>query len=257
MKKILITGTNGYIGKSLLNNLEGYELTYIDRTVCDLTDGDKLLEFFKGKYFDTVIHCAAVGGSRLNKEDSEVFKDNIRMFENLSFRKEHYGKLIHFGSGAQFVYPLTNYGHSKKIIADMIEGQNNFYNIIIWGLFDENELDTRFIKSNIKRCLNNEKMIIHKDKYMDFFHMKDLIAKIVWYIETDSEKLPNTFECKYEETYRLTHIAEMIALILGKTANVEVLEDGLDCPYASKNNTFDKEHIKFEERLKETIEKLK
>ena len=253
MKKILITGADGYIGKSLSNNLKGYELTCINRKVCDLTDADKVREFFKDKYFDVVIHSAAVGGSRLQRDSRSVFKSNIRMFENIAFRKEHYGKLIHFGSGAQKNYPLTAYGLSKKIIAKMIEETTDFYNIIIYGLFDENELDTRFIKSNVKRCINNEKMIIHKDRYMDFFHMKDLINKVIEYIETD---MPKTFECKYEETYRLTHIAEMIALILGSTANVEVLKDGLDKPYVSESK-ISYTSAKFEDRLKETIEKLK
>lgn len=267
MMKILITGTDGYIGKSILNSLtdwkwviykpeNSYDITYINRKVCDLVDSDQVRTFFEGKYFDVVIHCAAVGGSRLFKESRKIFKSNIRMFENLLSQKDNYGKLIHFGSGAQFVDPLTDYGQSKKIIADTIESQDNFYNLIIWGLFDENELDTRFIKSNIKRCLNNEKMVIHKDKYMDFFHMTDLVNIIVKYIETDSEKLLKTFECKYEETYRLTHIAEMISLILGKTAKIEVLEDGLDKPYASDSKTT-YTFAKFEDRLKETIEKLK
>ena len=253
MKKILITGTNGYLGKSLLNNLKSYEVTALNRSVCDLTDADSVRDFLADKYFDVVIHCAVIGGSRLGKEDRKVFKDNLRMFENLSFGKQHYGKLIHFGSGAQFVYPLTNYGHSKKIIADMIEETENFYNLIIWGLFDENELNTRFIKSNVKRCIEDNPMVIHKDKYMDFVHMKDLIKLVEWYVNNDNCK--KSFECKYKETYRLTHIAEMIAMILGKTAKVEVTEDGLDNPYISNSKSFISGN--FEDRLKETIEELK
>jgi|TARA_R110001583_G_scaffold59277_6_gene176405 nucleoside-diphosphate-sugar epimerase len=259
MKKILITGTDGYIGKALCSSLIGYDITCINREVCDLVDGDKVRTFFEGKYFDVVIHCAAVGGSRLTKDNRSIFKSNISMFDNILYNQSHYGRLIHFGSGAQFKKPLDYYGLSKKLIADMIDENTNFYNIIVYGLFDENELDTRFIKSNVKKCMNGESMVIHKDKYMDFFHMKDLITKVISYIESNSEALAKTYECKYKETYRLTHIVEMIALILGKTAKVEVLEDGLDNPYMSNEDTekYTSEGLDFEDRLKETIERIK
>ena len=254
--KILITGIDGYIGNSLLYNLnfiKGGSITGINRKICDLTDSKQVNKFFKDKHFDVVIHCAAVGGSRLKKDDKQVFKSNISMFENLLHKKDHYNKFIHFGSGAQHDYPLSPYGLSKKLIADMINETPNFYNLIIYGVFDENELDTRFIKSNIIRCMNDDPMVIHKDKYMDFFHMKDLVELIKVYINNDN--CDKSIECKYEEVYRLTHIAEMISLILGKICKIKMDEEGLDTPYMSKN----RESFvigSFKNRLKETINKI-
>tara|TARA_Y100001963_G_C6750152_1_gene433761 strand:- start:241 stop:1005 length:765 start_codon:yes stop_codon:yes gene_type:complete len=250
--KILITGTDGYIGKSLCYGLNDYNITGINRKICDLTNSDQVNNFFKDKYFDVVIHCAAAGGSRLKKEDNSIFKNNIKMFENLLHNKDHYKKFIHFGSGAQYNYPLTPYGLSKKLIADMINETPNFYNLIIYGVFDENELDTRFIKANILKCMNDEPMIIHKDKYMDFFHMEDLISLVDTYINNNGNK---SIECKYEEVYRLTHIAEMISLILGKVCKIEMKEKGLDKPYMGEDRT---SFIagSFKDRLKETINKV-
>tara|TARA_Y100000361_G_C11140192_1_gene334571 strand:+ start:400 stop:1170 length:771 start_codon:yes stop_codon:yes gene_type:complete len=250
---ILVTGVNGYIGKSLCNNLlKEYNLTCINRKVCDLTDLKQVNNFFKDKYFDVVIHCAAVGGSRLKKDDDSIFINNMKMFENLFSNKSNYKKFIHFGSGAQYT-PNNPYGLSKKLIANIINKTPNFYNIVIYGLFDENELDTRFIKSNVIRCMNDKPMIIHKDKYMDFFHMEDLINVVKWYINT--HKPNKIFECIYEETYRLTHIAEMIALILGKTSKIELIKEGLDKPYISKNRKH-WHHGNFENQLKKTINVL-
>ena len=46
--KILITGTNGYIGKSLYNALKDkYEVTTITRQDFDLTAIQPMIEFFK------------------------------------------------------------------------------------------------------------------------------------------------------------------------------------------------------------------
>ena len=72
---ILITGADGYIGKSLCNQLTDNNLTCIDRKICDLTDFNQVNDFFNGKYFDVVIHCAASGGSRLEKDnDDEIIR---------------------------------------------------------------------------------------------------------------------------------------------------------------------------------------
>ena len=85
-------------------------------------------------------------------------------------------KLISFGSGAEIGYPSDPYGLSKNIINRIIKEESNFFNIRIYGVFDENELDTRFIKNNIKRYINKQPLEIHENKYMDFFYMKDLIT---------------------------------------------------------------------------------
>ena len=57
--KILITGIDGYIGNSLLYNLnfiKGGSITGINRKICDLTDSKQVNKFFKDKHFDVVIH---------------------------------------------------------------------------------------------------------------------------------------------------------------------------------------------------------
>jgi nucleoside-diphosphate-sugar epimerase len=251
--KVLITGIDGYVGKSLCYGLKDYNITGINRKICDLTDSNQVNSFFKDKHFDVVIHCAASGGSRLRKDSDDIFKNNIKRFENLLYEKDHYNKFIHFGSGAQYDYPLTPYGLSKKLIADMIDKTPNFYNLIIYGVFDENELDTRFIKANILKCMDDQPMVIHKDKYMDFFHMSDLIELVKVYINNNN--CDKSIECKYEEVYRLTHIAEMISIVLGKVCKIKMNEEGLDKPYIGENR---KLFVKgnFKDRLKETINKI-
>jgi nucleoside-diphosphate-sugar epimerase len=97
---------------------------------------------------------------------------------------------------------------SKHIINSMIQNMDDFYTIRIYAIFDENELDTRFIKSNIKRYINKEPMIIHKNKLMDFFYMKDFINVVEHYIESKSS--PKEIDCTYEHTYSLSEISEMI-----------------------------------------------
>jgi GDP-L-fucose synthase len=130
------------------------------------------------------------------------------MFYNLLSNKSNFNKFIHFGSGAELGMPTDPYGLSKNIINRIIEQEPNFYNIRIYGVFDENELDTRFIKSNIKRYINKKPMEIYQNKFMDFFYMEDLISLVKYYI--DNLTPPKISECSYEQKYSLLDIAQMI-----------------------------------------------
>lgn len=189
MVKILITGANGYIGKALCNAFKDkYDVTPITRKDADLTNLKEVERIFKNEYFDVVIHCAAEGGSRLKEDGVSVLDNNLKMYYNLLEHQYNYGKFIHFGSGAQFVKNPTLYGLSKHIIAESMRDKPQFYNIIIYGLFDENELDTRFIKSNIIRYIKGEPILI-QNKKMDFFYMNDLLSLVHHYISDKANNL--------------------------------------------------------------------
>jgi hypothetical protein len=85
----------------------------------------------------------------------------------------------------------------------------NFLNLRIFAVFDENELATRFIKSNITRYINKERMSIHEDKAMDFFYMADLISLINYFL-TKEEWRYNYIDCVYREKLKLTDIVNII-----------------------------------------------
>ena len=199
--RILITGANGYIGKSLYNALKDkYDVTAITRASFDLTSSIAMSEFFESRYpFDVVIHCAVAGGSRLTKDDWNVLDKNLTMYYNLLQHRQYFKRLIHFGSGAETYMPKEPYGYSKKVIAKSILNHENFYNLKIFGVFDENELDTRFIKGNIKRYVNKELLQVHENKLMDFFYMQDLVKVVEYYI-TEKDP-PKEFDCVYKDNY--------------------------------------------------------
>jgi len=209
--RILITGANGYIGKSLYNALKDkYDVTAITRNSFDLTNAVSMSKFFQSRpSFDVVLHCAVAGAANPRDTNWDIADSNLTMYYNLLKFKQYYNKLIHFGSGAETYLPSTPYGYSKKVIAKSILNQDNFYNLKIFGVFDENELDTRFIKANIKRYLNKEPMKIDEVKFMDFFYMEDLISVVKYYI--GEKQPPKEFDCVYNETsYTLFGLACLI-----------------------------------------------
>lgn len=256
--KILITGGNGYIAKSIFNGLQisnpKLNLTTITRQDFDLTNRIATDKWFDGKYFDVVIHTAIKGGSRLKQEDGNDFYQNLQMFYNLYYNKSCFGKFIHFGSGAELGQPNTPYGLSKKIINELIQPELNFYNLRIFAVFDENELDTRFIKGNIKRYLNKEEITIHQDKQMDFFYMGDLVKLVKHYI--DENHLPKVTECRYSQSIKLSDIANLINNLSNHKVPIKILDSAEGKPYTG--NTYkDLPYINLKQGILNTYNRLK
>lgn len=255
MKKVLITGGNGYIAKSISNALEyEYDVTSITRKDFDLTDSFETLKYFSDKYFDVVIHCAVSGGSRLKQETWSDMDSNLKMYYNLLNCKNKFGKLIHFGSGAETNAPESPYGLSKRVISNSMLEQDNFYNIKIFAVFDENELDTRFIKGNIKRYINKESILIHQDKHMDFFYMKDLISLVDHYINNDN--LPKQICCSYADLYKLSEIANIINTLDKHKVDVIIENKGMALPYYGPANVLI-DFIGLKEGIKNVCNKIK
>jgi len=234
--KILITGGNGYIAKSLSKGLwrgnSRPDITLITRKDFDLTDREATDKWFQNKYFDVVIHTAIKGGSRLRPDNGDDFYQNLQMFYNLYYNKHRFNKFIHFGSGAELGHPTDPYGLSKKIINELIQPELGFYNLRIFAVFDENELDTRFIKGNIKRYLNKEEIIIHQDKQMDFFYMEDLVKLVKHYI--NENHLPKTTECCYNKKLKLSDIAHLINDLSDYKVPIKILDPTEGNPYIGR-----------------------
>jgi GDP-L-fucose synthase len=250
---VLITGGNGYIAKSLYKSLDNS--TSITRKDFDLTDRHATNKWFEGKYFDVIIHTAVKGGSRLLVDGGNVFYENIQMFYNLLNNKHCFGKLINFGSGAELGIPNNPYGLSKNIISRIIDSEPHFYNIRIYGVFDENELDTRFIKNNIKRYINREPLKIHQNKIMDFFYMEDLVTLVKHYISEPHP--PKNVDCSYDYNHSLYDIAHIINNLSDYKVDIELTGGVLGHDkYAGEYNPIIKNYIGLEKGIDKTYEKL-
>jgi GDP-L-fucose synthase len=252
--KILITGGNGYIAKSIKYPLSKfYNITSISRKDFDLENLDLLTEWLKDKNFDVIIHTAMKGVSRLKNQNEQDFKANLKMFNNIIMHKNKFKKLIFFGSGAELHMQETYYGKSKKLINEIIEKENNFYNIRIFAVFDENELSTRFIKSNILRYINQQPILLHANKLMDFFYMKDLIKLIKYYIDNDN--LQKQIDCSYKYKKSLIEIADYINTLNNYKVPINLEKDVIVEDYCGTSN-LPIDVIGLEKGIKEVYNKL-
>lgn len=254
--KLLVTGANGHIGKSIVKNLsDKYDsVVGLTRSDIDLLDPCKVKEYFDGKYFDVVIHCAVVGGRRVKKDGWEVLDQNLIMYYNLLNCKSHYGKLIHFGSGAEIYDEESPYGLSKFIIRKSVLNTSNFYNIRIYAVFDENELDNRFIKANILNYIHKKPITVYQNRIMDFFYMKDLIKLVKYYIDNDN--LPKESDCSYETNQNLVQISNMINELSSHKVEIKIEADGFMKEYIGKRVQVPIEFIGLKQGLIETYQNL-
>jgi GDP-L-fucose synthase len=205
-----------------------------------------------------VIHTAVKGGSRLNPlEGPDVVLTNLLMYDNLMRCRDKFDRLIHFGSGAE-EEANTPYGFSKHIINRLMKLDPKSVNVKIYAVFDENELPTRFIKSNILRYINRENLNIHQDKQMDFFYMKDLVSMIEWLINHREEEFPiQEINCSYLEKYTLTQIAEIINSLDDYKVEIQVEDEIKAKAYCGTHPIMSFDLIRLEQGIKETYNKLK
>lgn len=252
--KILITGANGYIGKSLYDILKDkYNVTAVSRKELDVTDLNNVKEYFRDKYFDVIIHCAVKGGLRLEPETSTTLDNNLKMYYNLLECKEHFTKFFYFGSGAE--KQDTFYGLSKKVINESIQNKDNFYNIRIFAVFNENELESKFIKTNIRRYINKENIEIFQNKYMDFFYMEDLILLVNYCITNNN--LPKEINCNYDYSPTLYDVAEIINGLNDYKVNINIKNWDMAPPFNGKFINLGLNFVGLEQGIKNVYNKLK
>lgn len=252
--KILITGSEGYLGRSLARRLsEKHEITSVGRKNFDLSNSLETFNFFNDRFFDVVIHCAVSGGSRLKRDNFTIMDNNIKMYYNLLSCRRNFDKFIHFGSGAEIYHPESPYGLSKKVISKSISESDNFYNLRIFGVFDEDELETRFIKNGIKKYINHYPIDVFENLSMDFFYMEDLISLVDYYIHNNP---PKEIDCVYQKTLSLVQISEIINSLDSYRVSINLLNNEKK-KYSGNFKDLGLNFIGLEEGIKKTYFRLK
>jgi nucleoside-diphosphate-sugar epimerase len=135
--------------------------------------------------------------------------------------------------------------------------QFNFYNIRIFGLFGEGELDSRFIKANLERYKNNQPIQIYQNKMMDFFYIEDLWGVVKYYIDTEFP--PKEIDCCYKESkgIDLLDISNMINNLDHYTVDTIIKNQESGQPYVGQSIELNIDYIGLENGLKLEYEKYK
>lgn len=189
------------------------------------------MEFFESKFFDTIIHCACVGGRRTKSDDHRVFNDNIDIVENV-YKTANFNRFVWFSSGATEL-PNHYYGTAKKYLEMRLKDDPRVNIYKIWGCFGPGEEPHRFFSSGIK----NGHLTIDRDRFFDFVHVDDLIQVV----NTVKERFVPVV---YGQKYKLSELAEMSGIPF-----TIINKNYLDTPYIG-TQTVPLELPPIEERIK-------
>jgi nucleoside-diphosphate-sugar epimerase len=177
------------------------------------------------------------------------------MYYNLLANESRYKKFISIGSGAELFAQQEPYGLSKHVINYSMRNKTNFHNVRIFAVFDENELDSRFIKSSILKYLNDQPIEIHQNKLMDFFYMKDLIKLMEYCIS--AEDLPKEINCSYKNIYHLKDIARIINTMDDNKVPVNVVNKKEGVGYVGTFTNLGIDYIGIEQGIENVFNELK
>ena len=258
MKKILLTGGNGFIGKNIQESFlsEKYEIIAPRSFELNLIDTDNVDNYFKDKFFDVVIHCAAKPGHRNAKDKTNLFYSNLRMFENLERQKDKYSKFINIGSGAIYdvsqnisdieeddllkSIPADEHGFCKYVEHKLIEKLDSFIDLNIFGIFGKYEdWEIRFISNAICKTIFDLPITIRQNRRFSYLFINDLMPILDYFIQNDVEY--KSYNVVPDKNVELLEIAKIIKDISKKDIEIKVSQNGYGLDYTGSNIRLKKE----------------
>lgn len=259
---ILITGSNGFIGRNLtkLFKKDGFEAISTTKKDLDLLNGNNV-EYFLNLYKPLfLINCATVGGRRFDSvDDYSIFYKNLLMVENLLRYNYTFRKMIFFSSGAEYnkdynIYnvkedeypnsvPTNFYALSKYMATQRFKKYNNIINLRIFNCFGEDEGNDRFITNSIKNYINKKPINIWADNYFDFFYINDLYVVIKFLLFQEYNYEYFEYNCVYKEKYKLSNVVKLINNFKDYSVNVNI--DGYGYDYCGSGDKLNKLGIEF------------
>lgn len=256
--KLLITGATGFIGRNLKERLiEKYEIFAPSSQELNLLDEDAVKEYIIRHRFGVVIHAATWNATKNSKKDlTKVFPNNCRMFFNIARCSEYYGKMIYYGSGAEYDrrhwkpkmkegyfdthVPVDDYGFSKYIMAKYTENARNIYDLCIFGVFGKYEdWEIRFISNACCKVLWDLPITIKQNVFFDYLYIDDLVNITEWFIENEPKE--RFYNICTGRAFDFLTLAKKVLAVSGKNLEIKVAKEGLGTEYSGENTRLIKE----------------
>jgi len=255
MINILVTGANGYVGKSLVETLSAnYNVLEIRSAAnysahgniyyANLLDAHHIELFLNANVsIDIIVHTASKMASSETVKDFTLLHENLRMYEHVAqiAKKLQPTKLIHFSSIALYpnqdgkydenaqINPSLNsdalYGLSKfcgENILDFIlkDSETKITHLRISQIFSDDMREDRLYKVMKKELLENNKITVYGngERVSNFIHKDLLLQKVLFFIKNEHEGVFNIGD----KNFSYKEFAEYVRNIFGNQ-NSEIL----------------------------------
>lgn len=252
MKKILLTGGSGFIGRNILESdlAQKYDIVAPYHAQIDWADDKAVQIFFSDKEFDAVIHAAVKPSHRNAPDFLSLYYTNMRMFMNLERMHNRYGKMLVTGSGAiydsqhylpkrnedQYIdnIPSNEHGFCKYTCARIIEKSDNILDLRIFGIFGKYEdYSIRFISNMICKTLFGLPLTIKQNRKFDYLFIDDLMPVIEHFLENEAQF--RSYNVTPDDSVELVEIAYRVRAIIGGDNPIIVSNKGMGTEYSGSN----------------------
>ena len=252
--KILITGGSGFIARNLFEQLNNeYTVLSLNSKELNLLDSSKVFDCIKSNKFDVIIHTATYDAApkHSTKDPSKVLENNLKMFFNIARCKDYFGRMIYFGSGAEYGreywipkmkesyfdehIPSDQYGLSKYIMTKYALSNNNIYNLRLFAVYGKYEdWRYRFISNACCKAVLNLPITVNQNKVFDFLYIDDLIKIVKWFIDNKPQK--KVYNVCTGNVIDFKTLAEKILKISGKHLDIVIKDESHDIEYSGDNS---------------------
>ena len=251
MKKILLTGSTGFIGSELLKNLSNYNKVYITlRKKNNINLNNKniikiyfnsyknLSHKFKKLKIDTVIHCATHYVKNHKFEDMKKFSESNILFGNIileNLKIMRVKKFVNFstvwenfdGKKDNYYNLYSAYKAGFGKIISFYKKRNRdikFLNLVIsdtFGLGDKRKKIVNLLKTNYKKNLITK--IVSKNLYINLLNVKDIVNAIELILKKNYKS--DTYILKNKNDFKIYDIIKEIDKYSQKKLIVKWLSD--------------------------------
>lgn len=251
MRKILFTGGSGFLGRNLVPLLRNeYSVYAPTRAELNLQDDLAVVQYIKKHQFDVVIH-AAIPNIAFNECDRQesLLENSLHLFSVLEKLQPYYGKMLYFGSGAEFdkssdihmvteeelgeTIPQNEYGLAKYIMNLIAEKSEKIYNLRIFGCYGPTDAQFKFMPTVIQACMKQETIHLYQDCYFDFMYVSDIYCVLRYFIENEPEY--HSYNMCTGVRLKLSDICEMIQQKMHTRLDVIFEKEGMNYEYCADN----------------------
>lgn len=234
MKKVIVTGANGQLGRAINQLYAGsteYELVNTDVGELDITNIDRVMEFAREISPYAIINCAAYTAvDACEQEEDLAFRINAIGPRNLSIAATETGaKLMHvstdyvFGGNGQRPYletdpvgPQGAYGRTKLAGENFVrEFSHRHYIVRTAWLYGDGR---NFVKTMLRQSETNDKVRVVKDQVGSPTSAAELAKAIAYLLSTENYGL---FHGTCEGDCSWAQFTEEIFRLAGKSTVVE------------------------------------
>ncbi len=251
MKNILLTGSGGFIGTHIKNQLsEKFNLFTPRSYQLNLLDKDAVKKYVEDNNIEYIIHSASCG-VRISPDATidEVAKPNIEMFKNLSVLTSKDRPMITIGSGAEYdksrplckvkesdfgkSIPKDPYGYSKYHISKIIEERENILNLRLFGIYGSGEDKSRVTSCIVNSNISKEPIVLNQNVKFDFLYIDDFCKVIEYFVNNPTEE--KFINAAPTESIEILDLAKIVNNFSDYKSEIIVKKTGLNREYTADN----------------------